>query len=119
MALNSNTKKLFIRILLFLLYLLLGAAVFYGIENTHEKDIREKNHFKTQYDNFTQRYNISKEDMLIFIEQLQKAVKLGYNTTSESWPDFYHWSFMNAFHFAGNVVTTIGEFSLCYMYLIA
>lgn len=109
MALSSNTKKLFIRILLFLLYLLLGAAIFFGIENHNEQEERKNNKFHTQYKTFTQRYNISKKDMLLFIDELQKAVKLGYNITTETWPNHYHWSFMNAFHFAGNVVTTIGK----------
>ncbi|KAK3739737.1 hypothetical protein QZH41_016185 [Actinostola sp. cb2023] len=110
MAISSNTKKLFIRVLLFLLYLLLGAAIFYGIEQRKEVQLRGENTFKSQYQNFTQRYNISKKDMLEFIEGLQRALKLGYNTKTESWPGYSQWDFMNAFHFAGNVVTTIGKY---------
>ena len=110
MALSSNTKKLFIRVLLFLAYLLIGAGIFYGIEQRNEEQLIRENTFEAQYDNFTKRYNISKKDMQAFIEGLQKALKLGYNTTKASWPDHYRWDFMNAFHFAGNVVTTIGKY---------
>lgn len=110
MALSSNTKKLFIRILLFLVYLLLGAALFYWIEHAEEEKLRDQNKFAAQFDNFTSHYNINKEDMDKFIEELQKAVKLGYDLSERAWPDHYRWDFMNAFHFAGNVVTTIGTY---------
>ncbi|KXJ21445.1 Potassium channel subfamily K member 13 [Exaiptasia diaphana] len=109
MALSSNTKKLFIRILLFLVYLLLGAAIFYGIEHGNEEKLKDSNNFAVQYKNFTDHYKISKEDMVEFIDELQKALKLGYNVSEERWTQYNRWDFMNAFHFAGNVVTTIAE----------
>lgn len=116
MAISSNTKKLLLRIVLFLVYLLLGATVFHFIEHKHEKEERDRNDFHKKYKNFTDRYKISKKDMVAFIKELEGALKLGYNTTSGfngsttgGWPSHFRWQFMNAFHFAGNVVTTIGK----------
>lgn len=116
MGISSNTKKLLLRIVLFLVYLLVGAGIFYGIEHSNEDDLRGKNDFHKKYKNFTDRYKISKEDMLAFIKGLEGAIKLGYNVTSgfdgsreEAWSGHYRWQFMGAFHFAGNVVTTIGK----------
>jgi hypothetical protein len=88
-----------------------GAGIFYVIEFTNEKKQREENNFPKQYKNFTDRYNISEEDMIDFIDKLEKAVNLGYIATkgSDGWPNHFRWQFMNAFHFAGNVVTTIGK----------
>ena len=107
MALSLNTKKLIIRIVLFLVYLLVGAAIFQAIEIQYEKDKRKELQFTEVKKNFTDRYNISDDDMKEFLGKLKKALELGFDLQSAEFQQ--QWHFMNAFVFAGNVVTTIGE----------
>lgn len=107
MALSLNTKKLIIRIVLFLVYLLVGAAIFQAIEIQYEKDKRKELQFTEVKKNFTDRYNISDDDMKEFLGKLKKALELGFDLQTVKFQQ--QWHFMNAFVFAGNVVTTIGE----------
>lgn len=107
MALSLNTKKLIIRIVLFLVYLLVGAAIFQAIEIQYEKDKREELQFNKVKENFTARHNISDADMKEFLGKLKKALELGFDLQTAVFQQ--QWHFMNAFVFAGNVVTTIGE----------
>lgn len=107
MALSLNTKKLIIRIVLFLVYLLVGAAIFQAIEIQYEKDKRKELQFTEVKKNFTDRYNISDDDMKEFLGKLKRALELGFDLQTEKFQQ--QWHFMNAFVFAGNVVTTIGE----------
>ena len=109
MALSLNTKKLIIRILLFLVYLLVGAAIFQAIELQNEKKLRDEDQFLAVKKNLTIKYNISNEDMNEFFAQLKRALELGFDLQRADYPARYQWHFMNAFFFAGNVVTTIGE----------
>ena len=110
MALSQNTKKLIIRIVLFLVYLLVGAAIFQAIELHHEE--KQRNEFKFEVflkNNFTEKYKISNVDMKDFLQKLKKAIELGFDLQTGEYPPRYQWHFMNAFFFAGNVVTTIGK----------
>ena len=109
MALSQNTKKLIIRIVLFLVYLLLGAAIFQAIELHNEKNARKNDPFQELKKNFTAKYNISDDDMRNFLRNLKTAIKLGFDLQQGDYPDRFQWNFMNAFIFAGNVVTTIGK----------
>lgn len=112
MALSPNTKKLIIRIVFFLIYLLVGAAIFQAIELPHEKKRRSDLQFDTIKENFTKKYNISTEDMKRFLQNLKEALELGFDLEQAKFPNLQRWHFMNAFFFAGNVVTTIGKFDL-------
>lgn len=112
MALSPNTKKLIIRIAFFLVYLLVGAAIFQAIELPHEKKGRSDLQFDIIQHNFTEKYNISEEDMKCFLQKLKKALKLGFDLQEAKFPPLQQWHFMNAFFFAGNVVTTIGKFDI-------
>lgn len=112
MALSQNTKKLIIRIVLFLVYLLVGAAIFQAIELHYEK--KQRNEFKFEEflkNNFTDKYKISDDDMTDFLQKLKKAIELGFDLQTGKYPLRNQWHFMNAFFFAGNVVTTIGKFN--------
>lgn len=109
MALSLNTKKLIIRIVLFLVYLLVGAAIFQAIELQYEKEQRKEDEFEAVKGNFTAKYNISDKDMKAFLAKLKKALELGFDLQTAKYPNIFKWHFMNAFFFAGNVVTTIGE----------
>ena len=110
MALSPNTKKLIVRIVFFLVYLLVGAAIFHAIELPHEKEQRARLQFQKVKDNFTKTYNISDEDIKCFLKKLKTALKLGFDLQEADYHEIEQWHFMNAFVFAGNVVTTIGEF---------
>lgn len=109
MALSQNTKKLIIRIVLFLVYLLVGAAIFQAIELHYEKKQRNEFKFEEFLNNFTEKHNISNVDMTDFLQKLKKAIELGFDLQTGEYPTRYQWHFMNAFFFAGNVVTTIGK----------
>ena len=109
MALSQNTKKLIIRIVLFLVYLLVGAAIFQAIELHYEKKQRKEFKFEDIKKNFTHKYNISSVDMTDFLQKLKKAIELGFDLQTGEFPPRFQWHFMNAFFFAGNVVTTIGK----------
>ena len=109
MALSLNTKKLIIRIVLFLVYLLVGAAIFQAIELQYEREQRREDEFEAVKENFTSKYNISDKDMKAFLAKLKKALELGFDLQTAKYPNIDKWHFMNAFFFAGNVVTTIGE----------
>lgn len=108
MALSPNTKKLIVRIVFFLVYLLVGAAIFHAIELPHEKEQRARLQFQKVKDNFTKTYNISDEDIKCFLKKLKTALKLGFDLQEADYHEIEQWHFMNAFVFAGNVVTTIG-----------
>ena len=66
----------------------------------------ENNRFHEKYKNFTDRYKISKKDMIAFIKGLEEAMKLGYNATtgfngsvSGGWPKHYRWQFIESVPF--------------------
>ena len=104
MALSQNTKKLIIRIVLFLVYLLVGAAIFQAIELRNEKKERANFPFEDIKTKFLTKHNISE-----FLRKLKKAIELGFDLQTGEFPEEEQWHFMNAFVFAGNVVTTIGK----------
>lgn len=108
MALSQNTKKLIIRIVLFLVYLLVGAAIFQAIELHNEKEERKSFPFENIKESFLKTHNISDDDMNEFLKKLRKAIELGFDLQTGKFPSAFQWHFMNAFFFAGNVVTTIG-----------
>lgn len=108
MALSQNTKKLIIRIVLFLVYLLVGAAIFQAIELRNERKERAKFPFEDIKTKFLTKHNISESEMNEFLRKLKKAIELGFDLQTGKFPEEAQWHFMNAFVFAGNVVTTIG-----------
>ena len=114
MEVSSSSKKLIVRILLFLVYLLIGAAIFDAIESPEEEKRRKKLQFEELRKNFTSRFKISEKDMAELLDRLKDALDLGYDITygnnqTGGYPAT-NWDFMDAFFFAGNVVTTIGKF---------
>lgn len=110
MALSPNTKTMIIMIVLFLVYLLVGAAIFQAIELHNEEKQRAEFQFEAYLkNNFTDKYKISDVDMADFLQKLKKALELGFDLQTGGYPSKFQWHFMNAFFFAGNVVTTIGK----------
>ena len=107
---DSKATKLIIRILLFLAWLLLGAGMFLGVEKPYEEEERLKLNFSAVRKNFMAKHNIGEADMESFLSKLHSAVELGYDIKKQNYT--IRWNFMNAFFFAGNVVTTIGKFGI-------
>ena len=109
MKLSGSTKKLLIRIALFLLYLIVGAAVFMAIEKNFEQEERENTlEFIKRVNrlNATKTFN-SSDDLKSFLRELKKALRYGYDIEYNRL-NAPKWSYMNSFYFVGNIVTTIG-----------
>jgi hypothetical protein len=110
MKLSGSTKKLLIRIALFLLYLVVGSGVFMAIEKGAEQEKREMaSGFieKVKRLNKTKRFN-SSEELNAFLSDFKTALRYGYNIDSNKL-DPEKWNYMNSFYFVGNIVTTIGK----------
>lgn len=119
MNLSSSSKKLIIRVSLFLLYLLLGAAIFMLIEQSKEiKERAKAKEFVALRKNFTNASKTS-EDVKKFLLDLEHALRYGYDINKDDL-NGAKWSFTNSFYFVGNIVTTIGKLIsniLCFKYL--
>lgn len=108
MKLSGSTKKLFIRVVLFLLYIVLGAAIFVALEKNKEALERKK---AKDFVNRTVRVDVSfnnSEDLKKFLLRFQHALHYGYNIESKNFRG-EKWTYLNAFYFVGNIVTTIGK----------
>ncbi|XP_078356897.1 potassium channel subfamily K member 15-like [Oculina patagonica] len=95
------SRQLVIQIAIFLVYMLLGAVVFQALESRNEEEEREamlsaRNHFQ-------KKYNISQDDLKVFINKIEEIVDHGF---SQHWVK--RWTILGSFFFAGTVVTTIG-----------
>ena len=110
MKLSGSTKKLLIRIALFLLYLIVGAAVFMAIEKDFEQEEREKTlkFIERVNDLNTNRTFNSSDDIKMFLRDLKEALRYGYDIEYNKL-NAPKWSYMNSFYFVGNIVTTIGK----------
>lgn len=113
MKLSGSTKKLLIRIVLFLLYLLVGAGIFMAIESGPEKEEQHKAlKFIEKVNNLTNattRYFNSSEDVKQFLSDFKHALRNGYDIDTNKL-DGPKWTYMNSFYFVGNIVTTIGTY---------
>ena len=110
MKLSGSTKKLLIRIGLFLLYLIIGAGVFVAIESSTERDEREKIEIfvKTVEKIRQNKSSLTGNNITKFLEDFKHALLYGYNIESKTLAE-PKWSYMNSFFFVGNIVTTIGK----------
>lgn len=109
MTLSSSSKKLIIRLVLFLVYLILGAGIFILMERSKEETERNKaEQFSSLRRNFTKNCFNSSEEMQQFLLDLEHALRYGYDITKDDM-NAEKWSFLNSFYFVGNIVTTIGK----------
>ena len=99
---KNETKKLLMRSLFFLLYLVIGMVAFRFLESGNEK--RERTKAKEAIDRMVRKFNISKKEMLEFVEVVSTAASLGY---TEGWLE--RWSYIGSLFFSGTVITTIGK----------
>ena len=96
---KGKTKKLFLLLFGFLLYLSLGALMFQAIEdgkNTGNKKMT------TIYDQMKSKQNMTWEEFQGFVLNIQSL----YQSTNHG----SKWTFYSSLYFCGSVVTTIGMF---------
>ena len=103
MWLAEGSKNLVIQIAIFLVYIFLGAVIFQALESHNEEEEREAMH--AARNQFQKKYNISHDDMKIFISKIEEIVDHGF---SQDWVK--RWTILGSLFFAGTVVTTIGKY---------
>lgn len=105
MATSDSTKVLCIRLFLFSIYVLAGAATFQAIER--QAQVREIERIRSTRKEILMKYNITQND-----EQRWSKTFL---STSLGNDDFLEWNFGNSFLFAMVVITTIGKINEKYL----
>lgn len=98
----EGSRNLVIQITIFLVYIFLGAVVFQALESHNEEDEREA--MLSAREHFQKKYNISHDDLKIFINKIEQIVDHGF---SQHWVK--RWTILGSLFFAGTVVTTIGK----------
>ena len=109
MKLSGSTKKLLVRIVLFLLYLVIGAGIFMAIEKEPEKVERDKaKKFIDKVKGLTNNTFNSSAEVKQFLLDFRHALDYGYDINLNKL-ELEKWTYMNSFYFVGNIVTTIGR----------
>jgi len=103
MGISDSTKVLLIRMSLFSIYVLLGAAIFKAIES--EEQVKEMDRIHNTRMEILRKYNITENDA--------KRWSKTFLSTSMGNDDFLQWNYGNSFLFAMVVLTTIGKTSKC------
>lgn len=100
MAVPESTIILIIRSVLFVVYLVAGAAIFQALEQDHQK---QSFGLKQELRNsITKKYNISEEDVQTWAETYRPTFQIKGDEELE-------WNFGNSFLFAAVTVTTVGK----------
>ncbi|XP_051954169.1 potassium channel subfamily K member 13-like [Xyrauchen texanus] len=100
--LNEDNARFIMLALLIIVYLLCGAAVFSALEHPKEKLAKER--WSQRIEQFTQKHNLSQDDLKNFLRNYEEANVAGIRVDA-SRP---RWDFTGAFYFVGTVVSTIG-----------
>lgn len=101
--LNEDNGRFVLLAILIIVYLLCGAAVFSAIEQPKEREAKER--WQLKFDNFTQKYNLSRSDLRNFLRDYEEANVAGIRVDAIR----PRWDFTGAFYFVGTVVSTIGK----------
>ncbi|KAJ7370398.1 hypothetical protein OS493_032575 [Desmophyllum pertusum] len=101
MWIAEGSRSLFIQIAVFLVYIFLGAVIFQALESRNEEEEREA--MLSARHLFQEKYNISHDDLKVFINKIEEIVDHGF---SQHW--VRRWTILGSLFFAGTVVTTIG-----------
>lgn len=104
MEISDSTKVLCIRMVLFSVYVLAGAAIFQAIE--HQEQMKEIKRIQNTRTEILRKYNITESDA----ERWART----FLSTSLGNEDFLEWNYGNSFLFAVVVVTTIGRINKCF-----
>lgn len=101
MWITESSRNLVIQIAVFLVYIFLGAVIFQALESHNEEEEREA--MLVARNRFQEKYNISQQDLKIFVDKIEQIVDHGF---SHHW--IKRWTILGSLFFAGTVVTTIG-----------
>ena len=104
----SASKTLATRLIGFLVYILIGGAIFMEIEKENDKDATTQT-FEDLRSKWIQKYNLSKE---IITELLQDFDDMGENRAKPTW------SFLSSVYFVLQLVTTIGKLLSFFLHVI-
>ncbi|XP_051869480.1 potassium channel subfamily K member 13a [Pristis pectinata] len=99
---DEDNARFVLLALLICLYLVCGAAVFSVIER--DKEVESQRRWVQRRENFSQRYNISRPELSVFLRHYEEAGMAGVRV-DETRP---RWDFAGSFYFVGTVVSTIG-----------
>ncbi len=107
MALSSTSMRLCALVVFYLVYLLIGAAVFSAIEYTNEKRLIDE--LRARRHEFLQKNKqcLADADLEAFIARIVQANSRGIAAISDL-TVAPNWSFGQAVFFSGTVLTTIG-----------
>lgn len=101
MGISENVIILIVRVSLFFVYLVVGAAIFQALEHENQKNNYERKLHIRQ--NIKNKYNISESDFRQWMDTHKANMQ---NQGSEE----VEWTFGNSFLFAAVTITTIGEY---------
>lgn len=94
-------------ILFYIIYLAIGAAVFYSIESPLEKDLRLK--LQARREKFLAKHPcLSEHELDSFMMEVLTASQHGVSPAIKNVSDIPNWGYDGSFFFAGALITTIG-----------
>lgn len=116
--LNRVAKDFVIRLVLYILYSLLGALVFVSIENIPiekelenlEKTRAEARYSLTDMQNSTNFLNMTVDQMVAFAKRVVEVENKLTATPKE-------WTFKQGYHLTFEIMTTIGKKKMIYLYI--
>lgn len=95
-------------VLFYIIYLLLGAAVFYSIESPLEKDLRTE--LASKREKFLAKHPcLSEQELDTFMMEVLRASQQGVAPAIRNVSNIPNWGYGSSFFFAGALITTIGK----------
>lgn len=97
---NVDRKTCLFRVVGFLVFILIGGAIFMQIENDKKNSAAKKYTFQDLQRHWLKNYNLSRENITTMLQD--------YENTRES-EARQEWSFLNSVYFVLQLLTTIGK----------